>query len=45
MLVLGRNPLEKGWMCCRGLYLYSTHHSQETHPCPPAGFEPEMPAR
>ena len=26
MLVLGRSPLEKGWVHCRGLYLYSTHH-------------------
>jgi len=28
---LGRTPLDRGWVHCTGLYLYSTHHSQETN--------------
>ena len=38
----GRSPLDEGSACLRGLYL--TTHSQDRHPCPPAEFEPAIPA-
>ena len=38
----GRSPLDEGSTCLRVLYL--TTHSQDRHPCPPAEFEPAIPA-